>query len=568
MLRHGVDRRCAWGCRATAFFLLTLVGTWVLAPVTQASAATSTLSTQGSFVTAGSAGLTTAQASLGQAGDLLVIWVKSRFGTSSPPIQVASISGSGTGAIGTPVLAIQHYTVDYPNNDDEIWYAPVTTAGTITLTFTWTGDNSSDYSEYSTQEFQPSTPSTYSVDTTGYYEDATASVTMQFPSLTPAGAGELYAGYDSNNTTGTYTTPTSPGYTQENSSDYDAILFDPDVSASTQSPYTTATAQPSTQVSIGALFVATAATTYTVTFNGNGSTGGSMSNETASAPSALSTNTFVRSGYTFSGWNTASGGTGTAYADGASYPFSAATTLYAQWTADPYTVTFNGNGSTSGSMSSETAGAPTALTANAFTRSGYTFSGWNTASGGTGTPYADGASYPFSAATTLYAQWTADPYTVTFNGNGSTSGVMANETHNAPTALRPNSFTRTGYTFSGWNTAANGTGTAYANGASYPFSASTTLYARWTAIVAHTSRILGSVVVGESRHVIIVGSGFFIGAKVTSNEPGTVVRVLHSAATEISLIVTVRRGSTLGRYTFTIMTASKQTCTMGYFSRK
>ncbi|MGD0055490.1 MAG: InlB B-repeat-containing protein, partial [Acidimicrobiales bacterium] len=59
-------------------------------------------------------------------------------------------------------------------------------------------------------------------------------------------------------------------------------------------------------------------------------------------------------------------------------------------------------------------------------------------------------------------------------------GSMANETASVATALTANAFTRTGYTFAGWNTAANGTGTAYANDASYPFSASTTLYAQWT----------------------------------------------------------------------------------------
>jgi len=56
---------------------------------------------------------------------------------------------------------------------------------------------------------------------------------------------------------------------------------------------------------------------------------------------------------------------------------------------------------------------------------------------------------------------------------------MANESASVATALSANAFTRTGYTFTGWNTAANATGTAYANGASYPFSASTTLYAQW-----------------------------------------------------------------------------------------
>ncbi|MGD0743411.1 MAG: InlB B-repeat-containing protein [Acidimicrobiales bacterium] len=144
-----------------------------------------------------------------------------------------------------------------------------------------------------------------------------------------------------------------------------------------------------------------------------------------------------------------------------------------------YTVTFNANGGT-GTMAPETDNAPTALTANAFTYSGYTFNDWNTVAGGTGTSYANGATYPFTANVTLYAQWTANSYTVTFNANGGT-GTMAPETDNAPTALTANAFTYSGYTFNDWNTVAGGTGTSYANGATYPFTANVTLYAQWTA---------------------------------------------------------------------------------------
>ncbi|HMM99298.1 MAG TPA: InlB B-repeat-containing protein, partial [Anaerolineales bacterium] len=84
------------------------------------------------------------------------------------------------------------------------------------------------------------------------------------------------------------------------------------------------------------------------------------------------------------------------------------------------TVVFDANGGT-GTMSPQVANAPTALTLNAFARSGYTFSGWNTAANGSGTSYADGATYPFAADATLYAQWTANSYTVTFNANGGTA---------------------------------------------------------------------------------------------------------------------------------------------------
>jgi uncharacterized repeat protein (TIGR02543 family) len=73
-------------------------------------------------------------------------------------------------------------------------------------------------------------------------------------------------------------------------------------------------------------------------------------------------------------------------------------------------------------------------------------------------------------------------YTVTFHANGGT-GTMAPQTASAPTALKFNTFTRAGYLFTGWNTAANGSGTAYADGATYGFAADVTLYAQWKATV-------------------------------------------------------------------------------------
>ena len=78
-------------------------------------------------------------------------------------------------------------------------------------------------------------------------------------------------------------------------------------------------------------------------------------------------------------------------------------TIFPEASTD-HTVTFNANGG-SGTMSPQTASVPTALTLNTFTRTGYSFTGWNTAADGSGTPYADGATYGFSTDITLYAQW-------------------------------------------------------------------------------------------------------------------------------------------------------------------
>lgn len=76
---------------------------------------------------------------------------------------------------------------------------------------------------------------------------------------------------------------------------------------------------------------------------------------------------------------------------------------------------------------------------------------------------------------------TAGVKTVTFDPNGG-SGAMAPQSAAAPTALTTNAFTRSGYTFAGWNTAPGGNGTPYSNQGVYPFAADDTLYAQWTAV--------------------------------------------------------------------------------------
>ncbi|MFN8260616.1 MAG: InlB B-repeat-containing protein [Chitinophagales bacterium] len=219
---------------------------------------------------------------------------------------------------------------------------------------------------------------------------------------------------------------------------------------------------------------------YTVTFDANGGTG-TMANQTASSATYLTLNTFTRAGYTFAGWATTSGGA-VAYTDGDSYPFTANATLYAVWTPNNNTITFDGNGATGGATSTQTlaTAATAALNLNGYTKTGFTFSGWATSAGGS-VAYADGASYTMGTSNvTLYAVWVAaGSYTVIFDANGGT-GTMANQTANTPTALNSNAFTRSGYIFNKWNTAADGSGTDYANGATYAFSANATLYALWT----------------------------------------------------------------------------------------
>ena len=151
----------------------------------------------------------------------------------------------------------------------------------------------------------------------------------------------------------------------------------------------------------------------TITFDPNGGAG-SMEPMSVNpgVNNILSSNTFTREGYTFTGWNTKADGKGTGYADGATVKFDVDTTLYAQWTQNPV-ITFDANGG-EGNMGTQTVnpGVSAALLANTFTRADYDFAGWNTKADGTGTAYADKTTIAVSANTTLYAQWTLHKYHV------------------------------------------------------------------------------------------------------------------------------------------------------------
>ena len=131
----------------------------------------------------------------------------------------------------------------------------------------------------------------------------------------------------------------------------------------------------------------------------------------------VETTSAEKTGYTFKEWNTVKEPTqqtpGTGYGEGRAEKLIDDTTLYGQWTANTYTVSFDANGGT-GSMTAEsfTYGESKALTTNTLTpATGYEFNGWNTVAAGTGTAYADGAtvSIPLTAENngnvTLYAQW-------------------------------------------------------------------------------------------------------------------------------------------------------------------
>lgn len=295
---------------------------------------------------------------------------------------------------------------------------------------------------------------------------------------------------------------------------------------------------------------------YNLTANANGgsipsTSGWSGTGSTASKSVAFDSSPGTmpkptRTGYTLAGWYTAaSGGTKVANADGSfisnvsgytdsntRWKRSTETTLYAQWTANKYTITANANGGTNAAKDGWTLASDSKTSTMSFTydqaasampiasRTGYTLNGWYTAtSGGTKVANADGSfiatvsgytssgKWVRAAATTLYAQWTANKYTITANANGGTNAAKDSWTLASDKKTSTMSFTygqaasamptasRTGYTCSGWYTAAsNGTKVANADGSflasisgytdankNWVRASATTLYAHWTA---------------------------------------------------------------------------------------
>ena len=167
------------------------------------------------------------------------------------------------------------------------------------------------------------------------------------------------------------------------------------------------------------------ANTYTVKFDGNGADSGSIQDISGTYDTAFTIpeNSFVRTCYEFTGWNTAKDGSGTAYADQESVKNltdvnGGTVTLYAQWKLSVYNVIFDKNNGT-GTMANQvlTFDKEEALSANTYLRVGYSFTGWNTQTDGKGTSYTDQQKVTNLSTdgsdVILYAQW--KPYTLTIN---------------------------------------------------------------------------------------------------------------------------------------------------------
>lgn len=166
---------------------------------------------------------------------------------------------------------------------------------------------------------------------------------------------------------------------------------------------------------------------WTVAYNGNGATSGSNASQTKVRDTNLSLSNcgFARTGYAFTGWNTAADGSGTPYSAEATYTGNAGLTLYAQWQVVTYTITYYGNENTGGSTTPQTKdyNVPIQLQANGFVREQYVFLHWNTNADDSGSSYNPGYQYSTNADLILYAIWKRANIPVFVNPDGTVHQV-------------------------------------------------------------------------------------------------------------------------------------------------
>ena len=244
--------------------------------------------------------------------------------------------------------------------------------------------------------------------------------------------------------------------------------------------------------------------TYTVTYHANGGTGtdyttapitgGDSHTVLANSNANLG---YTRTGYTFTGWNTAANGSGTAYAANDTITnITANVDLYAQWEKNYTLEYYDGDTKLDGTQTaaySDSFGG-IAITKNDLSSTATkTFLGWADAKDATAKQYSKGDMVPKAKFDTtthvakVYAVWQDNTYTVTYHANGgtgtdyTTAPITGGDSHTVLANSNANlGYTRTGYTFTGWNTAANGSGTAYAaNDTITNITANVDLYAQW-----------------------------------------------------------------------------------------
>jgi len=167
---------------------------------------------------------------------------------------------------------------------------------------------------------------------------------------------------------------------------------------------------------------------FTLTFNANGGNALNPTSKTVTLGATIgSLPNPTRTGYQFTSWNTAQNGTGTTVTQNTVYTTVGGSTIHAQWSASSYVLNYNANGGNALNPAFKAATYDSAVgTLPTPIRTGHTFVGWNTLAGGGGTAYTANTIYKTDGNTTIYAIWSVNTYTITYNLSGGTSNDSRN----------------------------------------------------------------------------------------------------------------------------------------------
>lgn len=232
------------------------------------------------------------------------------------------------------------------------------------------------------------------------------------------------------------------------------------------------------------------------------------------------------------------------------------------------TLSYNANGGSGAPSPTTVSGiyssaGTKSLTVNASstkpTRTGYNFTGWSPSSvtksyNITQTAIDNNLTFTLTASTT--AQWSLKTYAVNYDANGGTGAPSKQtKTYGKTLTLSSTEPTKSGYRFSKWNTAADGSGTNYNPGGSYTSNSAITLYAVWEKVVSDV--YCGNSTMGTSTSITI-----------TNNTTGTITNTITYKFGSATGTVATKTSSTTVAFTFPtslgsqIPTATSGTCTL------
>ena len=198
---------------------------------------------------------------------------------------------------------------------------------------------------------------------------------------------------------------------------------------------------------------------YTVTYHGNGNTGGTEPlptkhlNEEKVVVSSFGT--LEKTGHSFYCWNTDSTGSGLDYNPADQITINSTNiNLYARWAKNKYKIVYMGNGNDDGTapvtMEYLYMDMVTVADRNTLVKTGYSFNGWSRLKNGSDAIIAPGSRYPMGVLNdTLYAQWTINKYTVIFNTMGG-EPLTPSQVNYGDTVQIPAKPEKRSYVFSYW----------------------------------------------------------------------------------------------------------------------